>query len=62
MMAKTKTAKAARPGLRHDVQTRIDEELRQRLLVAAAEEERTPSAIMRRALRFYLDDLEGRQP
>lgn len=46
-------------GLRHDVNTRISAEDLERLLEVAAREERSNSAILRRALRQYLADQLG---
>lgn len=46
-------------GLKHDVNTRISEDDRRRLWEAAEREDRKPSAIVRRALREYLDRIES---
>lgn len=44
----------ARPGLTHDVKTRIDADLYQRVRERAKQEDRSESAIVRRALREFL--------
>ena len=46
--------KTERPGLTHDVKTRIDAELYRRVQERAKQEERSESAIVRRALREFL--------
>ena len=45
-------------GLHHAVKTRIDAELHRRVQEAAAREDRSEAAIVRRALRAYLDEKE----
>lgn len=56
-----RSRKAAPPeagGLSHDVKVRIDSDLAQRISEAARREDRSESAIVRRAIRLYLDGHE----
>jgi hypothetical protein len=56
-MAREKAKQKPRPGrpvLTHDVKTRIDAELYQRIQERAKLEDRSESAIVRRALREFL--------
>lgn len=56
--SKRKAAAATVPGrLDRDVKARIDAELYERLREVARREERSESAIMRRALRHYLEEV-----
>ena len=48
-------------GLKHDVNTRISQDDLDRLEQAAEREERPKSAILRRALRQYLGQVEDDQ-
>jgi predicted DNA-binding protein len=59
MAGKRKAAATAAPSgrLDRDVKARIDAELYERLREVAVREERTESAIMRRALRHYLEEV-----
>jgi predicted transcriptional regulator len=58
-MAPKRKAATAEPVARldHDVKARIDGELYRRLQEVARQEDRSESAIMRRALRHYLQEV-----
>ncbi len=51
-----------RRGLSERVETRVDRETKRRLEQRAAHEERKEAAIVRRAIRFYLDLEDGEEP
>ena len=56
-MAPKKEAPPERGRLDHDVKARIDAALYERLQQVARREDRTESAIMRRALEHYLEEV-----